>query len=68
MKRSTMLQIICNHVNNNIKYYYKNGVEFEEHEASYLLSALENAGMVPPENGADCRAWENEDDGGEQLD
>jgi hypothetical protein len=66
MKRSEIIKIICDHINDNVSYYYKNGVTFQEHEAEYLLDTLAKAGMEPPFNkknwrdGGDGNEWDPE--------
>jgi len=49
MKRSQAIKEICDFINDNVKYYYKNGAEFEAHEADLLLSHLQRMGMQPPD-------------------
>lgn len=48
MRRSEIIKTICTHINDNVSYFYKNGVTFQEYEADFLLSALEKQGMLPP--------------------
>lgn len=67
MKRSEAVQIIKN------KLQGSEGMKSDESRASYILRALEDAGMAPPEidsgiyNRADCanymeHEWEDEDE------
>lgn len=48
LKRSEAVKAICDYINNNVNYYYKNGVTFNEHDASDLLSEMLNLGMKKP--------------------
>lgn len=78
MKRSEMVTKIIEHISNNVKYYYKIGVNFTESEANDLLNMLEEAGMLPPnncskkcheENYENCgNQWEPEDSTAEDPD
>ena len=48
MKRSEAVSAMVEHINENVSYYYKNGVTFNDYDAESLLSVLENLGMLPP--------------------
>lgn len=61
MKRSQMVAILAGWVSENVKYYYRNGVNFSEDDASALLDKIEALGMLPPYDAAvDDEAWGHE--------
>ena len=48
MKRSEMIELICDHINYHVEYYFKNGITFNNYDADSLLSRLEQLGVQPP--------------------